>query len=135
MKPTKSKPKGQVRRFDKQGYVRLWRTFRDDPLWKKRRKFNEAEAWLDLLMEASGIDRRVEFRKKPIDLKRGQLVVSQRSLAKRWKWTRSNVRTFLDKLQGRGTIAVKLIAASPPCSIITLLNYARLNPKKGKNEE
>jgi len=118
--------------FKKLGYVRLWRGFKDDPLWKIKRKFSEWEAWEDLYMEASGTDRIVIFKKRVIKLKRGQLATSQRILAKRWNWTRGSVRNFLSKLERRQSISVKPLTHSPPHSLITFLKYDELNPM---NEE
>jgi len=88
-----------------------------------------------MYIEASGVDRSVEFRKRIIDLKRGQLVVSQRALAKRWKWHRTKAVRFLRKLEGRKIIFIETLSLSPPCSIITFLNYNELNPINKKNEK
>lgn len=120
--------------WKKLGYVHLWRAFKDDPLWKKKRKFSQWEAWLDLYMDASGIDRMIEFRKKTIKVKRGQLITSQWSLAKRWKWSRGSVRNFLAKLEKRRAILVESIVLSQGYSKITLLKYGDLNPFKPENE-
>jgi len=125
----------EVEGFKRLGYVKFWRDFQDDPLWKKKRKFSQFEAWLDLyFFKASGIDRDFIFRKRVIKLKRGQLVISQRTLARRWKWHRTNVVRFLSKLEGRKTIYVETLK-SPPCLIITFLKYNELNPIKEKNEK
>lgn len=37
---------------DNSGFIALYRKFQDNFLWKERRIFSRAEAWLDILMEA-----------------------------------------------------------------------------------
>lgn len=121
--------KSQIEGFKKQGYIRFYRAFRDDPLWKKERKFSQFEAFLDLYLEAWGIDRiGLEFEKRIINLKRGQLITSQRVLAKRWNWPRCSIRNFLNKLEKRGTITNCPSNLGRSYSIITFLNYNELNP-------
>lgn len=114
--------------YKERGYVRLWRGFQDDPLYKKRRRFSQWEAWLHLYIEASGMDRVIEFQRARINVRRGQLVTTFRILAKRWQWSLNSVRNFLGKLQRRNTIDLKSLKAG--CRghiIITLKNYERLN--------
>jgi hypothetical protein len=122
------KPRDKSSDFKKLGYVRLWRGFRDDPLWKKKRKFSQFEAWLDLYMEARGVSGEIIFKRARFNLKRGQLVTSQWMLARRWDWPRGSVRNFLRKLTRRNSIAVCGIPKGAGHSIITLLNYEELNP-------
>ena len=128
MRLTKDKlePKKDFRSL---GYVRLWRGFQDDPLYKKRRKFSQWEAWEYLLMNARGADTVVPFHGRIVRLNRGQLVTSQRILAKRWGWDRCSIRNFLGKLERRNSISNKGIKEAGGFSIITLLKYEELNPK------
>jgi len=134
MKDKPEEKKSQIKGFKKLGYIRFWRGSRDDPIWKEKRKFSQFEARFDLYLEASGIDRDFIFRKRVIKLKRGQLVVSQRELARRWNWTRGSVENYLRKLESIKTIYVEA-RKGPPCSIITFLNYNENNPRKQENEK
>lgn len=122
--------KSQAKGFDKKGYVRLWRSFQDDPLWKKKRKFSQWEAFEDLYLGARGVDSPgFEFEKRIIDLKRGQLITSQHKLAKRWNWSRGSVRNFLSKLERRKTIITEsFLSGRTGYTIITFLKYNELNP-------
>ena len=126
------KPDQPVR---KSGWVRLERSMRYDPLWMKERKFSQFEAFLDLYMGASGIDRSITYKRKSFALKRGQLIVSQRELAGRWQWSRGSVENFLHKLVMRQTISNKIIKAKPRCTRITILKYNSLNPRPGGTED
>lgn len=126
---SKSSIKNQIKGYKSQGYIRLYRGSRDDPLWKKKRKFSQFEALLDLYLEARGVDSPgFEFNKKIVHLKRGQLITSQRILAKRWDWLRCSVQSFLKKLEKRGTITNCPSNLGRVYSIITFLNYDELNP-------
>lgn len=60
--------------------------------------FSRFEAWLDLCCIAAGIDRPDQ------ELKRGQLVASQRYLARRWNWSLTKVNRFLRLLVKAGMI-------------------------------
>ena len=119
-------------RYKERGYVRLWRGFQDDPLYKKKRKFSQWEAWSHLYMEASGIDRIVEFHRASVSLKRGQLVETYRDLAKRWGWTLGSVQNFLRKLIRRGSIDIDAYHRSRRFITITLKKYEELNPLERK---
>ena len=71
----------------RRGYIKLWRKLQENPLWKKRRRFSRAEAWIDIIaFLARGIDGETE--------KRGQFCGSDRVLAKRWGWSKTGVRRF-----------------------------------------
>ena len=130
LKNNKRTAKSQIKGFKKQGYVRWWRGFRDDPLWKQKRKFSNFEAQHDLYVEARGVDSPgFQFRYKIVDLERGQLVTSQRILAKRWRWSRGSVENFLKNLERRRTIITKSFPLGRSgYTIITLVNYNELNP-------
>ena len=115
-------------RYRERGYVRLWRGFQDDPIYKKRRRFSQWEAWEWLYMEARGVAAEINFRRTRLKLERGQLITSQRELARRWRWTRGSVENFLRKLQRRGSIAIETLRQKRGFSIVTLLKFAELNP-------
>lgn len=132
LKNNKRAAESQAEGFKKQGYIRLWRGYRQDPLYplNKKKKFSPWEAFLDLSLEARGKDSPgFEFEKRIVHLKRGQLVTSQRILAKRWAWSRGSVRNFLQKLEKRRTISVEVHGRGRGSyTIITFLKYNELNP-------
>lgn len=67
----------------------------EDPLWLAE-PFTKGQAWLDLIGRASYEDGELT--------RRGELLVSERELARRWQWTRARVRWFLKKLETDGMI-------------------------------
>lgn len=80
------------------------------------RKFTEFEVWIDLLLMANHQDRQVG----DVYVKRGQMLRSQKMLAKRWKWDRKKVRNHLRKCQENGEIAV---IPTTQFTLITICNY------------
>ena len=67
----------------------------EEKLWLAE-PFTKGQAWVDLIGRASYEDGELT--------KRGELLISERELAKRWKWTRERVRWFLRKLEKDGMI-------------------------------
>jgi hypothetical protein len=110
------------------GYIKLWRKFRDNPLWKEKRTFSRAEAFLDLLLSANGTDKTIIFDGKPLLIKRGQLVTSQRELAARWGWAKTKTRDFIFYLQNSDH-AIK-VNSDRKKTLITIMNYPIYNPLK-----
>jgi hypothetical protein len=111
------------------GYIALWRKIEDNFLWKERRVFSKAEAWLDLLMSARHDENPGEV---VIGMKRyscgyGQILKSTRTLASRWSWGDAKVRRFLKLLADCGMIESKSVG---PTTQITLLNYERYDPRR-----
>ena len=86
------------------GWISLHRQLQDHWLWKEKRKFSKAEAWIDLLLTANHKDNDVLMGNKLIKVKRGQLITSEVKLSKRWQWSRDKVRRFLDLLQSEGML-------------------------------
>ncbi len=99
----------------------------DNPLYREARKFSRFEAWIDMMMNANGIEKEVIFDGKPLLIKRGQLLTSQRKLGEKWGWSKTKTRDFLNSLQNHAH-CIEIISDRKK-SIITLLNYERYNPQ------
>ncbi len=92
------------------GYIGLFRKFFEHNFWTKKRKYSEAEAWIDLLQMA-------RWKDEPVTLMddRGQYVLdigdihaSLRFLGTRWKWSTKKVSHFLSILIQDGSIKFKI---------------------------
>lgn len=108
--------------------------FADEP-------FTEREAFDWLIAQAAWKDVVIKINDRPISLKRGQLSFSQRFLASKWKWPKTKVSRFLDKLKAWGSIVTTSVAAAGPATgpmlgqnrtnlgpaqkIITICNYSK----------
>jgi len=121
-----SKREGRIITSMKRGYVHLWRKLWDHPVWREDRVFSRAEAWIDIIMWANGMDKEIIFDGKPFLIKRGQLLSSQRKLASRWHWGKTKTRDFLKYLQ-KHDHSIELISDHKK-TLITLLNYELYNP-------
>lgn len=110
------------------GWLKLWRKFRESELWKEKRKFSRAEAWLDLIMEANHETK--IWRGRTIE--RGCLVTSEHKLAQSWQWSRSAVRRFLNALEA-GQRANK--QPDNGCTIIRITNYEQYQGIEGFHEQ
>jgi hypothetical protein len=83
------------------GFVKIWRRLREHPIWKGY-AFTEGQAWVDLIMRAAIGSCEERFNDRFIPLVRGQLVASERGLAKDWGWSRNRVHSYLRKLAKKG---------------------------------
>ncbi len=103
------------------GWIRLHRSILDDKIYSLG-EFSYGHAWIDLLLLAEYKPREKHVNKVSVELDRGQLVVSIRYLASRWKWGEKKVRCFIDKLERYEMITVKKSAAA---SVVTIVNYEK----------
>jgi len=108
------------------GYIKLWRKFRDNPLWREKRKFSRAEAFLDMLLSANGMTKTVMFDGRCLLIKRGQVLTSERKLKDRWGWSKTKTRLFLFYCQNSDR-SIK-VDSDHKKTIITIINYKVYNP-------
>lgn len=76
-------------------FVKLNREWASSPEWLAE-PFDKVRAWMDLFIQASYED--------TDELKRGQLLTTERILAKRWQWPKSKVHRYLEELEENGRI-------------------------------
>ena len=86
-----------------------------------KRSLSEADAWLDLVLNACQQDDNVIIRRHhSIQRRRGQVVASLRELADRWRWDINVVRTMLRHWTSLRQITVDSTSIT---TIITIVNY------------
>ncbi|MGR4929291.1 hypothetical protein ACIPUD_21200 [Bradyrhizobium sp. CAR08] len=103
--------------------------FADEP-------FTEREAFLSLVADAAWKATQIRLRRRSVDIKRGQVLVSSRYLAERWKWPEPRVRRFIFRISGRRANDAQTDApsgaqfdalvdaqATPEGTVITIRNY------------
>lgn len=115
------------------GYIKLWRKIQDNPLWKERRKFSKAEAWIDIIMEAqhSPEPDQVLIGNTMIICNRGECIKSLETWSKRWGWTKSATRRFLSLLKNMGNIDTESVTVT---TRIKVINYDTYCPLRNANE-
>ena len=82
----------------KEGHIQLWRRLQDHEYYpsEEDRPFTRMEAWIDLLYSAAFKAHTRYFKGRKVKLQQGELVTSERDLSKRWQWSRTKLRTFLE---------------------------------------
>lgn len=92
-----------------QGYIKLHRRIQSNWIWKKKRIFSQAEAWIDILMEVQHSEKveKVSLGMAILDCHRGESLKSFETWGERWNWHKSKVRRFLTLLQSQNMIELK----------------------------
>ena len=116
-----------------EGWIKLHRKIRENPLWQENRSFSKAEAWIDILMEARHSDEpaKVLIGSHIIECGRGQIIKSLDTLASRWGWNKSKVRRFLDLLNRLEQIRHENVTKT---TRITICNYDTYNSPRNADE-
>lgn len=100
-------------------WLKLHRSILSNDLWLAER-FSKGQAWIDLLGLATFSEKKIFIRGIEIHLKRGELCVSQKNLALRWKWNYRTVNKFLKWLEKEEMIQTKI---NDVTTIITIINW------------
>jgi len=101
------------------GYVKISRAIFGHGMFKEE-PYTEIQAWIWFICGASYKDDTVRVGHLIVDVKRGEYVASIRFLAKKFKWTTSRVKRFLDRLTRGKMVTTK---ATQGITSINLLNY------------
>lgn len=93
----------------KEGYIKLYRKIQENELWKERRVFSKAEAWIDILMEVQHTTEptKVILGMTVLTCTRGESLKSLETWGERWGWHKSKVRRFLKLLVDNSMIELK----------------------------
>lgn len=97
----------------------LHRQLIDHPLYFAE-PFSRIMAWIDLLLLANHATGYIYVRGNRIEVNRGQVGLSEDTLAQRWKWSRGKVRRFLNELENDQQIVQQ---KSRVKSLISVVNY------------
>jgi len=82
-----------------EGWISLNRKLQSHWIWKEKRVFSKAEAWIDILLMVNHSEQKVTIKNTIYIVNRGESIMSLDSWGKRWNWNKSKVRRFLDVLQ------------------------------------
>ena len=103
------------------GFIKLDRALFENPLWTAE-PFTKAQAWVDLIQLANFADKTKYYRGSFHEIKRGQIVTSQRTLAERWKWSKAKVATFIRTLEDAAMVTTD---NTNRWTVLTIVNYAK----------
>jgi len=105
------------------GWIRLHRRIMENRYWSSE-PFTRAMAWIELLLLANHTTGYIRKRGILIEVQRGQVGLSEESLAARWKWSRGKVTRFLSELIKTHQISRLPVQQNPKLScLITITNY------------
>jgi hypothetical protein len=78
------------------GYIKLFRDLKEHELWKIKRKFSKAEAWIDIIFRCNHKCERILHGYQKLLVKRGQFISSNYELGNEWGWSESSARKFIE---------------------------------------
>ncbi len=84
--------------------------------------YDRRSAWLWLIAHAAWKDKRVSHKGRPLELKRGQVLVGRAFLAETWGWSEQNVRTFIHLLVADGMVILNQ-SGGHFANVLTICNY------------
>lgn len=88
---------------DNNGWIKLRRNIISDPLFNSG-KYSKGQAWVFLNLAANYYDHPFPTERGTINLKRGELAYSLRTLARIWGWSVNGVKSYLATLKALGRI-------------------------------
>lgn len=102
-------------------FIKLDRAMFENKMWFAE-PFTKAQAWIDLIGMANYADKTKYYNGKFHKIMRGQLVTSQRTLAERWKWSKTKVQTYIQTL-----VQADMLTAdyTNKWTVLTVVNYAK----------
>ena len=108
--------------YEGKGWIALHRSVRQRKDWYSNsgRKANEFEAWLELMFMANWKQSELEDRGECIKVRRGQVLTSISSLARRFRWTWKKTNGWLKRQERIGEMEVQRTKSR---TIITLCDY------------
>lgn len=112
------------------GWIKLDRKLLDNQIWL-RKPFSWGQAWVDLLLLANHEDHTALIGRELVECKAGEVNRSQKWLAERWGWSRSQVRHFLATIE---TNSSATITTDNKKTVVTIENwgkYQNQRPTKG----
>lgn len=107
--------------MNNEGYIKVFRAELEDVFFSAE-GVNRWQAWLYLRGEAAYKPRTFMIRGNKVELRPGDVAISQKRLAVRWEWGNKKVARFLKELEADGKIKITNTAA---INIISICNWEK----------
>jgi len=107
-------------------YIPISRKIFEHQFWCEDRVYSRFEAWIDIVQSTRFEDTEFLSVNRRIEVKRGQLPVSLRYLAERWKWSTKKVNNFINVLILAHMVTKETLKETGQ-TILTICNYNRYN--------
>ena len=108
------------------GWITISRDISESDIWNEG-PFSRGQAWVDLIIIANYKPGYIRVRGERIELKRGDVGHSMKTLADRWQWSRGKVERFLKELEKDKRIIRKTDNRK---TVISICNYSKYQDKK-----
>lgn len=79
----------------REGWICLHRKIMCNKVVGARKPYSRLEAWIDLIAEAAYEDHRMFLQGRVVEIRRGEVPNSERTMAEKWGWTKSAVHRFI----------------------------------------
>lgn len=112
------------------GWISLNRKIQEHWLFTEERVFSKYEAWIDLLLQANFKDSSLRAGNEIIIVKRGSFITSELKLMKRWKWSKTKLRSFLKLLEQENMIEKTSDAKKTTINIVNYSVYQQMETTK-----
>lgn len=116
----------------RKGFIIIDRAILDHWIWTSE-PFSKGQAWIDLLLLANHRPKKMLLDGGLETIPRGSRVTSIQRLGERWKWSRSKVNRFLEKLQKDEMISYK--KRTGKFTAITIENYSKWQDVQDQDEQ
>lgn len=113
------------------GWIKLHRSIQDHFIYDFSEP-DKAMAWIDILLSASYQESKVKVKSTLFTVSKGQWLVSQVTLQKRWRMSQNKVKRLLKLLENDGMIRLN---ANDLTSVITICNYNDYQDDERPNEQ
>lgn len=113
-----------------EGWIKLHRQLQDNKFWTCE-PFTRGQAWVDLILLANHKYGFFYKRGNKVEVKRGQVGVSEKGLSVRWQWSRTKVRKFLKDLEKEQQIVQQ---KSNVTQVLTVINYDKYQEKEPQKD-
>jgi len=114
------------------GFILLHRSIMDNP-WYMKKPFSKNEAWIDIILLTNHSDSFIDKRGVIVTILRGECGWSILAFSKRWGWSETKVKKFLNDLEKMEQI--KVLDVGKITTKIKVLNYDRFQKKEQKVEQ
>ena len=116
--------------MNNKGWIKLHRQIQDSALWDDGKPFDNAHAWIDLLLCVNHADRKKMIAGEIVTIRQGEMFTSDMFLANRWHWSRNRVRRFLEVIERDNMIVLKRTTHGTWLSVV---NYAKFQGQRTTN--
>ena len=111
------------------GWIKLHRKIFDNPILTRSRIFSDLEAWIWILTNVNHDKAQVLIGADVMEVKRGEMITSQKKLCSTFRWGNSKLRNFLKRLYKCEMILIKTTTKLTQLTVIKYDTYQSIQPK------